>query len=108
MDMYPIPIQYFKDVHRPDFWAHARTFGGEASFMGPKTEGVRRYLDENALDSSFNQTPGRSTGCADSTAHFLHTLDIPMTQDQIGALGIENRRRHRALRIHSNFRAAQR
>ncbi|KAE9369105.1 hypothetical protein N431DRAFT_346193 [Stipitochalara longipes BDJ] len=39
---YPVPVQYFFDLHAQNFWdVYVQKFGGNASHLGPKTVGSR-------------------------------------------------------------------
>lgn len=94
VETFPIPIGYFEDLFRPEFWDHVRQFGLAATRTGPRTIG-KRYREKAgnrkaklSWSSNFETPPDTDI-----------ILDNRMTPAEERAAKCENLRRARARRI---------
>ncbi|RDW66984.1 hypothetical protein BP5796_09733 [Coleophoma crateriformis] len=97
--LYPVPVQWFMDINRREFWtAYIQRHGHAATYMGPFTIGVQAYFRTNSQGEDELTEDTIMWGSTYATHPIA--IDVSrMSPAEVSAAMLENERRSQAALI---------
>ncbi|RDW62041.1 hypothetical protein BP6252_11474 [Coleophoma cylindrospora] len=97
--LYPVPVQWFMDMNRREFWtAYIQRHGHAATYMGPLSIGIEKYFRRNSQGEDVLTNDGIMWGSPFATNPIA--IDVSkMSAADVSAAMLENERRSQAALI---------